>query len=77
MVRAMLMGSWASRTGDKKFVRFMAHVYHKDVVLLKDLLEAGKVTPVLDKHYPLSQVADAMRYFGDEHARGKIIITVG
>lgn len=76
MFRSMLLGSWASRTGSKKFVRFTAELYRKDLVLLKELLEAGKVLPVIDRRYPLSEVAEAMRYFGEEHARAKVIITV-
>ena len=71
-----LLGSLASRTGSQKFVSFMAKLYRKDMILLKELLEAGKIVPVIDKCYPLSKVAEAMRYFGEEHARGKVIITV-
>jgi NADPH:quinone reductase-like Zn-dependent oxidoreductase len=48
----------------------------KDLVFLKELLEAGKVVPVIDRRYPLSEVADALRYLEDGHARGKVIITV-
>jgi len=76
MIRSSLLGSLASKTGSKKFVRFMAKLSRKDLVLLGELLEAGKVVPVIDKRYPLSEVAEAMRYFGVEHARGKVIITV-
>ncbi|HEY0070262.1 MAG TPA: NAD(P)-dependent alcohol dehydrogenase [Chloroflexia bacterium] len=76
MLRSVLMGALASRTGSKKFVRFLAKMSRKDIVLLKELLEAGKVVPVIDRRYPLSEVAQAMRYFGEEHARGKVIITV-
>jgi NADPH:quinone reductase-like Zn-dependent oxidoreductase len=72
----MLLGSLASRTGTKKFVRFVAKLYRKDLILVKELLEAGNVVPVMDKTYPLSKVAEAMRYFGEEHARGKVIINV-
>lgn len=77
MLRSVVMGALASRTGSKKFVRFVAKLYRKDLDLLKELLEAGKVVPVLDRCYPLSEVAKAMRYFGEEHARGKVVITVG
>jgi len=76
MFRSMLLGSWASRTGSKKFARFLAKLDRKDVGLLQELLEAGKIVPVIDRCYPLSKVAEAMRYFGEEHARGKVIITV-
>ena len=48
----------------------------KDLVILKELLEAGKVVPVIDRRYPLSEVAEALRYLGAGHARGKVVITV-
>jgi NADPH:quinone reductase-like Zn-dependent oxidoreductase len=48
----------------------------KDLVLIKELLEAGKVVPVIDRTYPLSEVPEAIRYLETGHARGKVIITV-
>ena len=48
----------------------------EDLVVLKELIEAGKVTPVIDKTYPLSEVPEAMRYLHEGHARGKVVITV-
>ncbi len=77
MLRSILMGSLAARTGSKKFVRFIAKISGKDLALLKELLEAGKLVPVIDRCYPLSELAEAMRYFGVEHARGKVVITIG
>jgi NADPH:quinone reductase-like Zn-dependent oxidoreductase len=47
----------------------------QDLVFLRDLVEAGKIAPVMDKCYPLRETAEAMRQFGVEHARRKIIIT--
>jgi NADPH:quinone reductase-like Zn-dependent oxidoreductase len=76
LFQARLLGSLASRTGSKKFVSFLAKLNPKDLALLKELLEAGKVVPSIDRCYPLSEAAEAMRYFGVEHARGKVIITV-
>ncbi|MGA8535852.1 MAG: NAD(P)-dependent alcohol dehydrogenase [Thermoplasmata archaeon] len=55
---------------------FVASVRTSDLVALKELLEAGKVTPVIDRRYPLNQVPDAIRYLAEGHARGKIVITV-
>jgi NADPH:quinone reductase-like Zn-dependent oxidoreductase len=75
MLRSMVMGTVASKTGSRKFVRFLAKMYRKDLVLLQELLEAGNVVPAIDRRYPLSKVAEAMRYFGEEHARGKVIVT--
>ena len=54
----------------------MAKIHSKDLVLLKDLLEAGKVVPVIDRRYPLSEVAEALRYLEEGHAQGKVVITV-
>ena len=44
---------------------------------MKGLLEAGQVVPVIDRRYPLSETAEALRYLGEGHARGKVVITVG
>ena len=47
-----------------------------DLVFMKELIEANKVAPVIDRYYPLSEVADAFRYIGEGHAQGKVVITV-
>ena len=49
----------------------MAKLYRKDLVLLMELLEAGTLVPVLDKCYPVRETANAIRHFGEEHAREK------
>jgi len=73
----MIMGSLASKTGSKK-IRFMGNpkIVQKDLVFLKDLVEAGKVVPVIDRRYPLSETPAAIRYLEEGHARGKVIINV-
>jgi NADPH:quinone reductase-like Zn-dependent oxidoreductase len=48
----------------------------KDLVFVKDLLESGKLVPVIDGSYPLSKTADAFRYYENEHPRGKVVISV-
>jgi len=53
-----------------------AKAIQKDLVFIKELIEAGKVVPVIDKIYPLSEVPEAIRYLETGHARGKVIITV-
>ena len=47
----------------------------QDLVVLKDFIEAGKITPVIDKAYPLNETPDAFRYLEEEHPRGKVVIT--
>jgi len=74
--QAMLLGSWLSDNGGKRLGGFTAHANQKDLVMLKELLEAGKVVPVIDKRYSLSEAAEALRYLGAGHARGKVVITV-
>ena len=48
----------------------------KDLVFIKEFVEAGKVVPVIDRRYSLSEVADAMRYYVEGHPSGKVVITV-
>ena len=55
---------------------FIAKVSKEDLLVLQQLLEAGKMRSVIDRRYELSQTAEAMRYLGEGHARGKIVITV-
>ena len=48
----------------------------KGTLIVKDLIEAGEVTPVIDRTYPMSEVPEAIRHLGDGHGRGKAVITV-
>ena len=48
----------------------------KDLVFMKELLEAGKVVSIIDRRYPLSEVAEAIRHYGEGHSRGKVVITL-
>jgi hypothetical protein len=74
ILQALLLGPLLSLIGSKKF--FIAKPNKTDLVLLKDLLAAGKIVPVIDRRYPLSDVAEALRYLGEGHAQGKVVITV-
>ena len=76
MFQAMLLGPWISMTGNKKMGNLLMKPNNKDLVFLKELLEAGKIAPVIDRRYPLSEVAEAIRYLEEGHARGKVVITV-
>jgi NADPH:quinone reductase-like Zn-dependent oxidoreductase len=74
--QAMLLAPLLSRIGSKKTCFFIANINHKDLVFLKALFEAGKVIPVIDRRYPLSEAADAIRYLEKGHAQGKIVLTI-
>ena len=76
MFQAMLLGPWISRNSEQKMVHFLAKPNKKDLTFIKELLETGKVKPVIDGCYPLSEVAGAFRYMEEEHARGKVVIAV-
>jgi len=60
----------------QRLLTFVATPNNEDLHFLKELLEAGKVTPVIDRSYPLSEVPEAIRYLEEGHARGKVVITV-
>jgi NADPH:quinone reductase-like Zn-dependent oxidoreductase len=65
------------KPGDgKRVVSLLARVNHEDLTFLKDLAEHGSVVPVIDRHYPLSGVPDALRHLGTRQARGKVVINV-
>ena len=74
--QALLLGPWISITGSKKMRMLSMKPNKKDLVFMKELLEAGKVKPVIDRRYTLGEVAEALRYYGERHARGKVVITV-
>lgn len=77
LFEAMLLGPWMSRSGDKKLGSMgIAKVIQEDLVTLAELLEAGKITPVIDRLYPLKEIVEAFRYVEDQHAQGKVVITV-
>jgi len=73
---SLFLGSFISMTGNKKASSLSHKPNEKDLVVLKKLLEAGKVKPVIDRRYPLSEVAEAMRYLEDGGHRGKVVITM-
>ena len=73
----LFLGPWMTTTRGNQIGTFMTDGTKKeDLMLLKELLEAGKVIPVIDRCYPLSQVPEAMQYLEGGHARGKVVITV-
>jgi len=77
ITQSLLLGPWMSLVGGKKMRIITAKPSQKDLMFLKELLEAGKVVPVIDRRYPLVEVPEALRYLEEGHARGKVVIAVG
>ena len=77
LFQVMLLGAWVSQTTGKKIGTMgSARVIQKDLLYIAELLEAGKITPVIDRCYPLHETAVAIRYLETGRARGKVIITM-
>jgi NADPH:quinone reductase-like Zn-dependent oxidoreductase len=76
MFEVMLLGPLRSRKGGQKLGNMLAKSSQKDLLVLKGLMEAGKVVPVIDRAYPFAETADAIRYLEAGHAKGKVVITV-
>ena len=76
MFQAMVLGPWISMTEHKKVGVFLQRANQKDLFYIKELLEAGKVKPVIDRQYTLSEVPEAFKYFAEGHAQGKVVISM-
>jgi len=76
IVAGLLEAAVRSRFGSQKMPFFLAKNSKEDLVVLTELIEAGKVRPVIDRTYPLSETAEAIRYLETGHARAKVVITV-
>ncbi|MBI3660325.1 NAD(P)-dependent alcohol dehydrogenase [Candidatus Acetothermia bacterium] len=76
LFQILLLGPWMRRSSGKN-LRFLAvQRNRKDLVFMAELCEAGKVVPVIDRRYPLSEVPEALRYLGEGRAKGKVVITL-
>jgi len=75
LFQALLLGPWISMT-KKKNIRLVALKPNKDLAYINELFEAGKLVPVIDGPYKLSEVPEAFRYFGEARHKGKVVITV-
>jgi len=76
MYQTMILGLWLSFVGKKKFITFMQKSNQKDLVLMKEFIEEGKVKPVIDRSYSLDEVPKAFQYFEKGHSQGKVIVTI-
>ena len=71
----LFLGPWITMTTSKK-MGILLHKANKGLDFMAELFESDKVAPVIDRCYPLSEVAEALRYFGTGQAQGKVVITV-
>ena len=71
MLRAIAGSPFVSQ----KFVFYIAQINKQDMQILRDLLESGKMTPVIDRQYKVSEVREALRYLEQGHARGKVVLS--
>jgi len=76
LVAGLLETAVRSRFGSQKIPFFLASNSKEDLIVLTELIEAGKVRPVIDRTYPLTETAEAIRYLETGHARAKVVITV-
>jgi NADPH:quinone reductase-like Zn-dependent oxidoreductase len=76
MLQQVALGPTLLRFDTRKFRGIMANVNQKDLLSLRDLLEAGKIVPAIDRRYPLARVADALNYLCAGHSSGKVVINV-
>ena len=74
--QAMLLGPLLSMMGSNKIGTVFAPPTQQDLDFLGELYEAGKLVPIIDRRYPLREVPEAPRYYGEGGARGKVVITV-
>ena len=72
IIKALVLSPFVSQ----KMASFTVNPNKEDLRFLRQLIEAGKLTPVIDRTYPLSETPEAIRYLENGHARGKVAITV-
>jgi len=76
ILQIVLLGPWIRRATGKNIRLLAVQRNRKDLVAITELCETGKVVPAIDRQYPLSEVPEALRYLGEGHAKGKVVITV-
>ncbi|HLF89699.1 MAG TPA: NAD(P)-dependent alcohol dehydrogenase, partial [Anaerolineales bacterium] len=76
MFQSLLLGPLIRRITGKSIKLLVVQTDSKDLVYITELIESGKVVPVIDKRYSLNETAEALRYLGEGHAKGKVVLTV-
>ena len=76
LLAPMIGALWSSLFGNRKAVPFISKPSQEDLILLGGLIVTGKLEPIIDRRYNLSEVSDAMRYVEEGHARGKVLINL-
>jgi NADPH:quinone reductase-like Zn-dependent oxidoreductase len=74
--QSLFLGPLLSNRDGRKMTSVMKKANQKDLLFVRGLLEDGKITPVIDECFPIGKTAEAFRYFGEGHARGKVVITI-
>ncbi len=77
LMQVLLLGAWIKRTSGKNIRVLAVQPNREDLVHMAELCEAGTIVPYIDKQFPLEKAPEALRYLGEGHARGKIVITIG
>jgi NADPH:quinone reductase-like Zn-dependent oxidoreductase len=72
-----LVGPMLSEKNGRTLTNLSHRTSRDDLLIMKELIEAGRVKPVIDRRYPLAEAAEALRYYAQRHSRGKVVITVG
>lgn len=75
LLQHLVLGRLVSKIGRKKIGMMLAHIHREDLTVMKEMIESGKVVPVVDRCYPLNEVAQAYHYLETKGARGKIVVT--
>lgn len=76
ILQVLLVGGWLSLTRSKKRMALLVHKPNKDLALFNELFESGKVKPIIDRSYPLCDVAEALRCLGEGRTLGKVVVTM-